>query len=298
MHKTLLNAVVVLILLSPMRLMAQSDAELFSQGRIAFDKYHDCPAAEKALSAVSVAARNDPTWGPVWMSYMARTEECLGNLQQAIIYWEQYDQKKPGQADVINSLADLRYRLQKQQEAEAKKAADEASARAVAEARQAAIDRAAEQRRQQKEAEAQKLAEFRADALRTLSSDSNELVSLVNRVPGDYWKLFRVSAPTNCQLQIEEKTKGTYLHEFYTLDLGNVESAVAVTLDDGAGAAIVRCQPDSFCISVSDESHAAFEHHIPDNRPRTGNQYNFLTVEYARSAANLFNRIAAACRKP
>jgi hypothetical protein len=91
---------------------AQSDAELFAEGRLAFDKYKDCAAAEKALTAVSADGQNSP----LWLSYMARTEECLGKLSNAINYFQHYNEAVPGQVEIINKLADLRYQLSKQQE--------------------------------------------------------------------------------------------------------------------------------------------------------------------------------------
>ena len=85
---------------------AQSDAGLFAQGRVAFDSYKDCTAAEKAFSAVSSEGQNSA----LWLSYMARTEECLGKLRNAISFYEHYDKLMPGQIEIINKLGELRYR--------------------------------------------------------------------------------------------------------------------------------------------------------------------------------------------
>jgi hypothetical protein len=91
-------------------ILAQSDETKFAEGRTAFDKYKDCPAALRAFDAISPEGRRDP----VWISYMAHTQECLGNLAEAVRYYEQYDLLVPGQVDVISKLGDLRYRLSKQ----------------------------------------------------------------------------------------------------------------------------------------------------------------------------------------
>jgi tetratricopeptide (TPR) repeat protein len=92
---------------------AQSDETKFAEGRTAFDKYKDCPTALRAFDAISPEGRRDP----VWISYMARTQKCLGNIPEAVRYYEQYDQLVPGQVDVINTIGDLRYQLVKQEEA-------------------------------------------------------------------------------------------------------------------------------------------------------------------------------------
>lgn len=255
----------------PFNAAAQSDAESFALGRVAFDKYKDCGAAEKAFTAVSVDGQNNP----LWLSYMARTEECLDNLAKAIHYYEKYNQFVPGQVETINKLADLRYRLSKIQE------------------RQDALNRAAELRRQREEAEAQQRATFRADALRTLDSDSGRLVALVNDYQrGDYLKSLKASAPTSCQLETETKF-ADYGHEFHTLEFASVVHVSLIGQD-----IVIQCQGESNCVSVEDKSHALFEHHIPNNTPRNNAQFSFATKEEAQEAAKLMKRIAAACGKP
>lgn len=87
--------------------IAQSDPELFAEGRIALDKYKDCKGAETPLSKVSEAGRQNP----VWMSYIARTEECLGNLSSALKHYEDYNKAIPGQIDIINKIGELRYKV-------------------------------------------------------------------------------------------------------------------------------------------------------------------------------------------
>lgn len=91
--------------------LAQTDAEKFAEGRIALDQHQDCPAAESAFRSVSEASHN-----AIWAFYMGKTMECLKRPADALVYYEQYDQLIPGQAEIINKIGELRYQVRKQQE--------------------------------------------------------------------------------------------------------------------------------------------------------------------------------------
>lgn len=91
---------------------AQSDGERFAEGRIAFDKYKDCPAALKSLEGVSQAGRNNP----LWIYYFAQVNECVENFQEALTYYEKYNLLVPGQGEVVDKIGELRYKARKQQD--------------------------------------------------------------------------------------------------------------------------------------------------------------------------------------
>ncbi len=91
---------------------AQSDLARIAEAREAYDHYKDCPAALHALEGVSEQGRS-----PVWVIYMARANECLGKIKEAEQFYEQYDQLVPNQADVLQKIGQLRYRLTREQTA-------------------------------------------------------------------------------------------------------------------------------------------------------------------------------------
>lgn len=95
---------------------AQTDADRFAEGRVAFDKYKDCPAARNALEAIpnTSPVRQDP----IYAFYMARTYECLNALDRALEWYQRYAAKVPPTAETLDKIGDLRYRLQKQRTAE------------------------------------------------------------------------------------------------------------------------------------------------------------------------------------
>jgi tetratricopeptide (TPR) repeat protein len=111
-----LSLTLMVIFFFPSVSIAQSDAEKFAEGRVAFDKYKDCPAALKALEGVSQQGRSEP----LWVYYMAQTHECLGNIEAALDYYQKYNALVPGQIPVIEKMADLRYKLSKAREARVK----------------------------------------------------------------------------------------------------------------------------------------------------------------------------------
>jgi len=113
----------LLILCSAVAVSAQSDLARIAEGRAAFDQHHDCPAALRAFESVSTEGRS-----PVWIIYMARTEECLGKIEEAVGYYEQYDQLVPNQAEVLQKIGELRYQVGKLHEQRAR--VEEAQAKA------------------------------------------------------------------------------------------------------------------------------------------------------------------------
>lgn len=95
-------------------LLAQSDAVRFAEGQAALDKHNDCAAAIEAFDSVSSQGKTEP----LWAFYMAKAQECKGDLNAALTHYLKYDELNPGQAEVVAKVGDLRYRLKKQQQAE------------------------------------------------------------------------------------------------------------------------------------------------------------------------------------
>lgn len=90
--------------------LAQSDGEKFAEGRMAMDKFNDCPAAVKALESVSEAGRQNP----LWIAYMAKAYECVGNAKDALTYYEKYNQVVPGNGEIVDKIGELRYMARKE----------------------------------------------------------------------------------------------------------------------------------------------------------------------------------------
>ena len=82
--------------------MSQADQDKFAEGRVALDKFKDCPAALKALDAVSEGNAE-------WALYMAKTHECLSNYEEAIHFYKAYDTLAPGHSEIAEKIAELRY---------------------------------------------------------------------------------------------------------------------------------------------------------------------------------------------
>jgi hypothetical protein len=115
----------VLLLFWPGFSHALTDSDKFAEGKIAFDKYDDCPAALDAFLAVSAEGRQNPLWN----YYIAQTYECLAKYDIAIKYYEAYNELVPGRPAITEKLADLRYNMNRQKvEDEARKAAMEKAA--------------------------------------------------------------------------------------------------------------------------------------------------------------------------
>jgi hypothetical protein len=117
---------------------AQSDVDRFTEGRIALDKYKDCPAARKALELV--AADSPVRHDPIYAFYMGRTYECVRDLPAAVKWYELYMSKVPATAELLDKMGDLRYRLSKDLEAKAKDEEAKAKKRQEVEATAAALD--------------------------------------------------------------------------------------------------------------------------------------------------------------
>jgi hypothetical protein len=88
----------------------RTDADLFNEARIAIDKFHDCPAAGKALNEISGEGKRDP----IWIFYAAKANECAGNLSASLAYYREYDKRNPGQREILDKIGELEYKLRKQ----------------------------------------------------------------------------------------------------------------------------------------------------------------------------------------
>jgi hypothetical protein len=111
----------------------KSDTDNFAEGRVAFDKYHDCSAALDALGRVSQEGRAEP----LWVFYVAKVLDCLNNLPEALKYYKQYDQLVPNQPEIADAIADLNYRIGKKEAADRVQAADSQKRQEAEAARQA-----------------------------------------------------------------------------------------------------------------------------------------------------------------
>ncbi|MGA3102195.1 MAG: hypothetical protein ABSD61_10065 [Terracidiphilus sp.] len=123
----------------------QNDGELFAEGRIALDKYKDCAASLNALKQVSPEGQKNP----MWIYYMAKANECAGNIADALNYYKAYAATNPS-PEITEKIGDLQYKVDQQVEREraayAQRAAQEAAAEARRSAQAAAAVRAAQER--------------------------------------------------------------------------------------------------------------------------------------------------------
>lgn len=108
-------------LFSILLLSAQTDTEKFAEGRIALDRYKDCKAADAALDSVSENGHKQA----MWIYYKARTQECLQNYEASIGYYQQYLKSVPGNSEIIDKIAEMRYRLRKVEEQNRQHIADQ-----------------------------------------------------------------------------------------------------------------------------------------------------------------------------
>lgn len=129
---------------------AQSDGDMHMIGLVAKGK-GDCEMAARAYNAESPSAKA----GARWAYDMAEAQECLGDLNSAVRYYEAYRKAfmvqggaPPPQID--ERLASIRYTLVKKEQADnVKRAADEV--RYKAEERRLAEERRAEERKEEAE---------------------------------------------------------------------------------------------------------------------------------------------------
>jgi hypothetical protein len=92
----------------------RSDADLFTEARVAIDKFKDCKAALQALHEVSAAGRKDP----IWIFYSAKAAECAGELRESLGLYRDYNALVPGQQAVLDKIGEIEYRLRKQTDEE------------------------------------------------------------------------------------------------------------------------------------------------------------------------------------
>jgi hypothetical protein len=116
-----------------------NDVLLFQEGRVALDKYRDCPTALKAFSSVpdNSPVRTDP----IFAHYMYRTYDCLGDIDNALKWFQVFAERVPQSAETINTLADLRYRKTKADELSAAAAVKSAAAAEAAKRASAELSR-------------------------------------------------------------------------------------------------------------------------------------------------------------
>lgn len=105
----LVGLFIAFVLALSVQLKAQSreDAQKFAEARIAIDKYKDCAASLKALESISEEGRKNP----LWVYYMGKSQECLNNLEMALKYYDQYSSLVSADAELIDKIADLRYKV-------------------------------------------------------------------------------------------------------------------------------------------------------------------------------------------
>jgi hypothetical protein len=87
----------------------QNDGEFFAEGRIALDKYKDCAASLNALKQVSEAGQQNP----MWIYYMAKANECAGNIADALAYYRAYATTNSS-PEITDKVAELQYQLDRQ----------------------------------------------------------------------------------------------------------------------------------------------------------------------------------------
>lgn len=155
-------SIAALVLCALPAAQGQSDLAKIAEGRVAYDKYHDCRAALQAFESVTEEGRS-----PVWVIYMARTEECLGKLDEAARHYEQYDRLVPNQAEVLQKIGELRYLVKKHKE-EAQRAEEQ---RRNAEAMRRDAEVMSDARRQRAQSALRDLP-AKAEQLKTLLSKS------------------------------------------------------------------------------------------------------------------------------
>ena len=88
---------------------AADDAEKFSEGRVALDKFKDCGAALSALGEISETGRKDP----LWSYYMAKATDCKQDYAKALPFYVEYNRLVPGQSQILERIAELKYLIRK-----------------------------------------------------------------------------------------------------------------------------------------------------------------------------------------
>lgn len=182
------------------RAQLPSDSELFAQGRVALDKYNDCPSAKRSFEAESVNAQDSA----VWLEYTARASECAGYLEAALGYYERESKKLPGTARLIDKVGELRYRIQSLRDQAARKAEQE---NALARQKTEQENALAQQRDQEYQDAVRRLPET-YEAIKRLLTESYE-----DDRKGDFGshKAFltrTVTNVSNCELSFDEEYRG------------------------------------------------------------------------------------------
>lgn len=120
---------VSMLLMLPVCLLAQNDAEKLSEARYAFDTAKDCDATLKALESISPEHQKQP---PV-LIYLAKAHECEKHWKKALEYYRAYLNAVPGAPGLVDKIGELNYKVTKQpqidaQDQQAQAAKDQAEA--------------------------------------------------------------------------------------------------------------------------------------------------------------------------
>lgn len=95
----------LLVSLTPLILMAQTDSQLMAEGRTAMG-YNDCAAARRAFEAVSSAHRDAS-----WLDAVAAAAECAMDLRAALQYYEEESNLMVGSDRLSQKIGELRYKV-------------------------------------------------------------------------------------------------------------------------------------------------------------------------------------------
>jgi len=279
----------LLLLLPTAPAYGQSDAEKFAEGRIALDKYRDCPAAKTALESVSEKGRSEP----LWLFYAAKTYECLNQPENALPLYEKYNQLMPGQTAIIDKIGELRYQATKAQEERDRQRAAEEKARER---------KRAEDLKLQESAAANNEAALRAhlSAQQNLPETVAKLSDLIsgnfdNYDPGFKVLLRRqVTNSANCSISYHEDQKaGWWSHNDVTFSLVGLR----VESKDGQGVSF----SSSVKISGTDQRPRAVIGSHDVKRADSESERGYIELhnyEIQRKVADLLAKAALGCTAP
>lgn len=87
------------------------------KGKLALEKYKDCPSAFETFSSVSEIGQNKSEW----VLYMAKTTECLGKYEDAYGYYGKYEKMAPNNANIHEKVLEMQYLMEKSRKDSMKK---------------------------------------------------------------------------------------------------------------------------------------------------------------------------------
>jgi hypothetical protein len=86
---------------------SENESDIFTEARVALDRYKDCAAAQSAINRLSEEGKKNP----LAVMYMARISECRGDLKEAVKLYKRYEGLfPPGQVNMADKIGDLIYR--------------------------------------------------------------------------------------------------------------------------------------------------------------------------------------------